>query len=147
MANGKVDTTHSGWGKQISYVIAFSAEGATDVTRRYVRDASKHGLDRSRCPEEVLVWITDEIKNLRRRDMDKEVRRRLVMEDHREEKELRGYVVSALAAEMGRMNLGGRAQGEELKAPAERISGTQAWREARGEAGNGDRERESREGR
>ena len=83
--------------------------------------------------------------------MDKEVRRRLVMEDHREEKELRGYVVSALAAEMGRMNFGGRANvlGEEPKAPAERISGTQAWREARGEAGNGmqEREREARDGR
>lgn len=122
----------------MSYCIAFSAEGATDVTRRYVRDASKHGLDRNRAPEEVLVWITDEIKKLRRGDStSKEDRRRLVVEDHREEKELRGYVVRALAAGLDRITLSGQPSpaGEEQKLP-ERISGSQAWREARGEAGS-----------
>ncbi|KAL9578071.1 MAG: hypothetical protein Q9212_005959 [Teloschistes hypoglaucus] len=128
-----------GWGKRMSYCIAFSAEGATDVTRRYVRDASKHGLDRNRAPEEVLVWITDEIKKLRRGDnTSKDDRRRLVVEDHREEKELRGYVVRALAAGLDRITLSDgqpSPAGEEQKLP-ERISGSQAWREARGEAGN-----------
>ncbi|KAL8702086.1 MAG: hypothetical protein Q9201_004588 [Fulgogasparrea decipioides] len=134
-----------GWGKKMSYVIAFSAEGATDVTRRYVRDASKHGVDRNRCPEEVLVWITDEIKKLRRENLGKEDRRRLIMEDHREEKELRGYVVQALAAEMGRINLSGQpsSPGDDQKIPA-RVSGSQAWREARGEAGNRSPERNRR---
>ena len=127
----------TGWGKKMSYCIAFSADGATDVTRRYVRDAGKHGADRNRAPEEVLVWITDEIKKLRRENLSKEDRRRVIYEDHREEKELRGYVVRALAAEIGRINLSGQppASGEEQKLP-ERASGTQEWREARGEAGN-----------
>ncbi|KAL8916434.1 MAG: hypothetical protein Q9172_006303 [Xanthocarpia lactea] len=127
-----------GWGKKMSYCIAFSADGATDVTRRYVRDAAKHGADRNRCPEEVLVWITDEIKKLRRENLSKEDRRRIIIEDHREEKELRGYVVRALAAEIGRINLSGQPSmpGEEQKVPG-RASGTQEWREARGEAGNG----------
>ncbi|KAI4246926.1 MAG: hypothetical protein L6R42_009752 [Xanthoria sp. 1 TBL-2021] len=127
-----------GWGKKMSYCIAFSADGATDVTRRYVRDAAKHGADRNRSPEEVLVWITDEIKKLRRENLSKEDRRRVIYEDHREEKELRGYVVQALAAEIGRINLSGQptaSLGEEQKLP-ERASGTQEWREARGEAGN-----------
>lgn len=123
----------------MSYCIAFSADGATDVTRRYVRDASKHGLDRNRCPEEVLVWITDEIKKLRRENASKEDRRRLIIEDHREEKELRGYVLGALAAEIGRINISGQPAappaGEEQKLP-ERVSGDRAWRAARGEAGN-----------
>ncbi|KAL8992557.1 MAG: hypothetical protein Q9188_007560 [Gyalolechia gomerana] len=139
-----------GWGKKMSYCVAFSADGATDVTRRYVRNASKHGLDRNRCPEEVLVWITDEIKNLRRENTGKEDRRRLIIEDHKEEKELRGYVVRALAAEIGRINLSDQVSstGEEQKIPG-RVSGTQAWREARGEAGNGppaEDERPPREG-
>lgn len=127
-----------GWGKKMSYCIAFSADGATDVTRRYVRNASKHGLDRNRCPEEVLVWITDEIKKLRRENVGKDDRRRLIIEDHKEEKELRGYVVGALAAEIGRINLSDQTSstGEEQKVPG-RVSGSQAWREARGEAGNG----------
>ncbi|KAL8901653.1 MAG: hypothetical protein Q9207_005094 [Kuettlingeria erythrocarpa] len=139
-----------GWGKKMSYCIAFSADGATDVTRRYVRDASKHGLDRNRCPEEVLVWITDDIKKMRRENTAKEDRRRLVIEDHREEKELRGYVVQALAAQIGQINLSGQpspsAEGEKLP---ERVSGSRDWREARGEAGNhpsSENERQPREG-
>lgn len=139
-----------GWGKKMSYCVAFSADGATDVTRRYVRDASKHGLDRNRCPEEVLVWITDDIKKMRRENTAKEDRRRLVIEDHREEKELRGYVVQALAAQIGQINLSGQRSpsGEGEKLP-ERVSGSRAWSEARGEAGNhpsSENERQPREG-
>ncbi|MCJ1470154.1 peptide-N4-(N-acetyl-beta- glucosaminyl)asparagine amidase [Pseudocyphellaria aurata] len=124
-----------GWGKKMSYCIAFSIEGATDVTRRYVRNAAHHGADRNRAPEEVLLWITNEIRRLRRENMSKEERRRLIAEDEREERELRGYVVQALAAEIGRM-LPGRAaaSGDEPKHPARR-TGTALWREARGENG------------
>lgn len=77
---------------------------------------------------------------MRRENMPKEERRRLIYEDQREEKELRNYVVQALATPIGRMlppSAGGpqvAGSGEEVKLPVRR-SGAQAWREARGEAG------------
>lgn len=133
----------AGWGKKMSYCIAFSIDGATDVTRRYVRKASSHGADRNRAPEEVLMWIMNEIRRLRRENFSKEERRRLIAEDDREEKELRSYVVQALAAEIGLMlpsgagvvTSGSAALGDEQKIPAHR-NGTAAWQQARTEDGS-----------
>lgn len=133
----------------MSYCIAFSIDGATDVTRRYVRNASRNGAERNKCPEEVLMYITNEIRRMRRQDMAKEERRTLIIEDDREEKELRGYVINSLATELGRMLPGGcepgttggnggpPGSGGDQKLPARR-SGAQAWREARGENGGND---------
>ena len=119
----------------MSYCIAFSIDGATDVTRRYVRNATAYGADRNRAPEEVLMWITNEIRRMRREPLSKEERRRLIAEDEREEKELRGYVVQALAAEIGKMLPSRPAvSGEEQKLPGRR-SGALAWQQARGEDG------------
>jgi len=135
----------------MSYCIAFSTDGATDVTRRYVRNAAAHGADRNKCPEEVLMYITQEIKQKRRENVLKDQRKTLLIEDDREEKELRNYVIKSLAAEIGRMlpvsTDGSRpgGQGEEQKLPARR-SGAQAWREARGEDGRAENERGPREG-
>ena len=128
----------------MSYCIAFSIDGATDVTRRYVRNATTHGTERNKCPEEVLIFIMNEIKQMRRSNMDKDDRKRLIIQDEREEKELRGYVIQNLAAELGRMiplghtNGGGQGQPvhETDKTPQARQTGTQAWIEARGEAGH-----------
>ena len=126
----------------MSYCIAFSIDGATDVTRRYVRNAADHGADRNRCPEEVLMYITNKIKSMRRETMSKEERKNLIIQDEREERELRGYVVQALAASIGRIlpSNGNAGAGEEIKLP-ERRSGAQAWREARGRDIRGDERR------
>ncbi len=108
-----------GWGRKIAYCVAFSVDGATDVTRRYVRNPTRNGMSRSRCPEEVLLYIIHEIRKLRRENMEKETRRRLMKEDEREERELRSYVAHALTSEMI-LALPGSVQSEEAKSAAER---------------------------
>lgn len=139
-----------GWGKKMSYCIAFSIDGATDVTRRYVRNAADHGADRNKCPEEVLMFITNEIRRMRRETMPKDERKRLIIEDEREEKELRGYVIQALAASIGKMlpQGGNGSGGEEIKLPT-RTTGAQEWINSRGESGTSGNpsDRPPREGR
>ncbi|MCJ1379866.1 peptide-N4-(N-acetyl-beta- glucosaminyl)asparagine amidase [Xylographa soralifera] len=133
-----------GWGKKMSYCIAFSIDGATDVTRRYIRNPASHSLDRNRAPEEVLLYIMNEIKRMRRDGLSKEEKRRLIKEDQREDKELREYVVHALTAEIEKLviqssnstaSTRSSALGlSEQKLPSQH-TGTAAWRTARGEGG------------
>lgn len=88
---------------------------------------------------------------MRRANMLKDEQKRLLIEDGREERELQGFVVQALAAEIGKMLPTGRSgSGEDIKVPEQpaRRSGAQAWREARGENGGDDtgRDQPPREG-
>jgi peptide-N4-(N-acetyl-beta-glucosaminyl)asparagine amidase len=95
----------AGWGKQLAYCIAFSVDGATDVTRRYVRNPWKHGLPRNRCPESVLLHILEEIRNLRRANMSKQEKFRLAGEDMQESRELRDYLVNTIVANATKINV------------------------------------------
>jgi peptide-N4-(N-acetyl-beta-glucosaminyl)asparagine amidase len=87
----------------MSYCIAFSSDGCQDVTRRYVRSPNENGLPRNKCAEGVLAHILSEIKALRRRDMDKTERFRLVKEDMQEEEYLRGLIIEAIAFNVSRI--------------------------------------------
>lgn len=92
-----------GWCKPLAYCIAFSADGAMDVTRRYCRNPIKYGKPRDKIPEAVLLFIMDEIRAKRRRDMGKEEKFRLEGEDMREVRELRHYYVSTITAEVAKL--------------------------------------------
>lgn len=116
----------SGWGRKLAYCIAFSNDGATDVTRRYVRTPATHALPRTRCPEEVLLWIMLEIRKIRRDNLDKPARMHLVKEDDREERQLRGFVAQALTSEMISTMPGAVSETRQdgVKSPAERQDGS-----------------------
>ena len=79
----------------MSYCIAFSRDGATDVRRRYIRDA-EHDANRSRCPEAVLHYILAEVNNLRRANMSNDEKARLAEEDRREARELSGFIATTI---------------------------------------------------
>jgi len=89
----------SGWNRKFAYCIAFSNEGATDVTRRYVRNAA-YALPRTRCPEECLLWMMYEVRKLRRDGMNKPDQQRLRGEDEREERELQQYVMRSITKDL-----------------------------------------------
>ncbi|ROW00299.1 hypothetical protein VMCG_07259 [Cytospora schulzeri] len=91
-----------GWGMKMSYCIAFSADGATDVTCRYVRSPDC-ALPRTKCPEEVLLYIVQEIRKQRRMDMSEEEKSRLEREDATEARELQSYVVEPLTSGVSRL--------------------------------------------
>lgn len=75
----------------MSYCIAFSVDGATDVTRRYVR-STVHALLRPRCSEDTLKEIIDDIRRMRRAELSGDHQLRLDCEDFREDEELQVYI-------------------------------------------------------
>jgi peptide-N4-(N-acetyl-beta-glucosaminyl)asparagine amidase len=65
-----------------------------------------------------------EIRKIRRENLDKPDRMRLVKEDDREERQLRGYVASALTSEMISSMPGAVSESRQgVKSPAERQDG------------------------
>jgi peptide-N4-(N-acetyl-beta-glucosaminyl)asparagine amidase len=118
-----------GWNRKLAYCIAFSIDGATDVTRRYVRISSKHGMPRNRVAEDVLLWAIYEMRRLRREKLSEQDHRRLRKEDEREERELRMFTTSALAAEITSLFPGSRrsARGDEQKTPLTQDEDAAQW--------------------
>lgn len=64
----------------MSYCIAFSVEGAKDVTRRYVRPPSD-ALLRNRMTEAELAYILEDLCGQRRANMEHDEREKLKLED------------------------------------------------------------------
>ncbi|KAK4574299.1 Protein png1 [Recurvomyces mirabilis] len=133
-----------GWGKKLSYCIAFSADGCCDVTRRYARNPAEHAAQRNRSSEGVLSHIVREITALRRRDMDKKEKFRLNADDMREDAELRKVIIEALAFNVSRILPGGDGGGSppadpdaQKAAEGGRQSGAMEWVRSRGEGGRG----------
>ncbi|CRG90022.1 peptide-N4-(N-acetyl-beta-glucosaminyl)asparagineamidase [Talaromyces islandicus] len=118
-----------GWGRKLSYCIAFSIDGATDVTRRYVRNAAKHGEPRNRVPEDVLLWGIYEIRRIRREKLPEQEHQRLRKEDEREERDLRMLTMSALAKEITSLFPGASrpVHGDEHKTPLTQDQDAAQW--------------------
>jgi peptide-N4-(N-acetyl-beta-glucosaminyl)asparagine amidase len=134
-----IDLLELGWNKKVAYCIAFSVDGATDVTRRYVRLPDKHGAARTRAPEEALLWTIHEIRGRRRENLSKDERDKLQKEDDREEMELRNFLVSALIGELGRLGVDGkpRTRSDDQKTPvAQQEGAAELLRRERGGTGH-----------
>ncbi|KAG8940232.1 Peptide-N(4)-(N-acetyl-beta- glucosaminyl)asparagine amidase [Tulasnella sp. 424] len=110
-----------GWGKKMSYVLAFAIDGAKDVTRGYVQDWNATLLRRTRGSEEALRQVLEDVTKRRRLGLPPSDTKRLEIEDQAEakwlsESEDRAKVPQAIDG-----------QGRE--------SGTADWKHERGEDG------------
>ena len=109
----------AGWGKKLTYVVAFSAEGVADVTPRYVVNHAENAGRRDECDE---TWLARELARITarlRRETDESRRAELTARDASEAK--------ALAAD---------ARVDETETLTGRQTGSLEWRAARGELGH-----------
>lgn len=111
-----------GWGKKLSYVVAFGKDDVVDVTRRYVVDMADTATRRTECDE---LWLAGAVCRLtaRLRLGEGGVRRRQALSARDAEEGL----------ELGRAG-GGNGGGGGQALPG-RQTGSLAWRAARGELG------------
>lgn len=109
----------SGWGKKVTYCIAFSCDETVDVTRRYTRKYNEVLGRRQQVPEQWLAKCISEMNTKRQSGISDSTRQILCERRRREEREL---AASALRAPSQSENVG-------------RVSGSLAWRSYRGETG------------
>ncbi|CAE6505863.1 unnamed protein product [Rhizoctonia solani] len=108
-----------GWGKKMSYIFAFSVDGASDMSRGYVQNPTEMLQRRRDAPEPALAEELAKITAARRRNRSPSALEQLEQEDKTEREWLNSD------------------KRDEQQEPA-RESGTQEWKEARGEAGGAD---------
>ncbi|KAG8706696.1 Peptide-N(4)-(N-acetyl-beta- glucosaminyl)asparagine amidase [Ceratobasidium sp. 395] len=70
-----------GWGKKMSYIIAFSVDGAMDVSRGYVQDSAEMFKRRRQAPEGALAQEIAAITTARRRTLSESKKAQLEAED------------------------------------------------------------------
>lgn len=128
-----------GWGKKLAYCIAFSTDGAADVTRRYVRSAG-FALERTRAFESDLLHIINEIRSMRRKSLPLVDKFRLEKEDAGEDRELQRYVALQIAHEFCKIDVANPSfhsskplSTDSVKTREGRVSGNAEWVRARGE--------------
>lgn len=120
-----------GWGKRLSYCIAFSRAGAADVTRRYTRPGTWEGPDgvltrRKALPEPILKGLLTGLTNKARGAVEGGAAAVEALEarDVAEQQELAARQAGTFDAAQSAKALGGR------------ITGSVEWRAARGELGD-----------
>ncbi|KAF8677000.1 Transglutaminase/protease-like protein [Rhizoctonia solani] len=120
-----------GWGKKMSYIFAFSIDGASDMSRGYVQNSNEMLQRRKDAPEPALAEELAKITAARRRHRTPPELAQLEQEDKTERE--------WLAKSDQRAREGETEREAEAAAEPARESGTQEWKEARGEAGPGSR--------
>ncbi|KAF8704602.1 Transglutaminase/protease-like protein, partial [Rhizoctonia solani] len=120
-----------GWGKKMSYIFSFSIDGASDMSRGYVQNSNEMLQRRKDAPEPALAEELAKITAARRRHRTPPELAQLEQEDKTERE--------WLAKSDQRAREGETEREAEAAAEPARESGTQEWKEARGEAGPGSR--------
>ncbi|XP_011494464.1 PREDICTED: peptide-N(4)-(N-acetyl-beta-glucosaminyl)asparagine amidase [Ceratosolen solmsi marchali] len=118
-----------GWGKKLSYIIAFSKDEMQDVTWRYTNDFEKVMQRRNLCSEETLVLFINKLNLVHQSSNNYSSARRK-------------FVVKRSALELASM-INAPLDHKKCSKASEndsdyvgRVSGSQAWRISRGEMGN-----------
>lgn len=117
-----------GWGKKLTYVIAFSRDEIQDVTWRYTRDYDEVMKRRTNCSEKTLLALLKRLNSTRQGKEDySEARRKFVSK--RSAMELAGMLGGPPGCEKPCEVPGNEA------VYSGRTSGSLSWRISRGEMG------------